>query len=165
MRRQTKTRPYVSRKRRTTYVRGKLLERRAKLLQRLISGLSATAEATAQGPADTGDIAWATLDQDTSYHIGSMKSHALAEIDHALCRLEEGTYGICEECGRRIPAARLRAVPFASLCIACKQQDEREDRTQDEEPLRWARLGSISLGEDEGLNEVSLGRLRAKRPS
>lgn len=45
-------------------------------------------------------------------------------IDEALERIREGTYGSCEECGAPIPVERLRAIPYARLCIACKQLEE-----------------------------------------
>lgn len=43
----------------------------------------------------------------------------LTEIDHALAHLEAGTYGVCMNCGKPIGVARLRARPFAELCIDC----------------------------------------------
>jgi RNA polymerase-binding protein DksA len=43
----------------------------------------------------------------------------LAEIDAALARLEDGTYGVCERCGGQIPPARLEARPIARLCVSC----------------------------------------------
>ena len=43
----------------------------------------------------------------------------LAQVDRALERLEEGTYGVCEECGRPIPMGRLLAVPSATRCVEC----------------------------------------------
>ncbi len=42
------------------------------------------------------------------------------EVDHALEKIAAGTYGTCERCGQAIPKARLRAIPQARLCIACK---------------------------------------------
>jgi DnaK suppressor protein len=45
-------------------------------------------------------------------------------IDDALQRLEQGTYGSCEECDEEIPAARLSALPFATLCITCQELQE-----------------------------------------
>ena len=47
---------------------------------------------------------------------------ALAEIDHAIARFQEGTYGRCEECGQTIEEERLEARPQATLCIRCKMQ-------------------------------------------
>jgi DnaK suppressor protein len=45
---------------------------------------------------------------------------AVDEIDRALAKMDAGTYGVCERCGNPIPKARLKALPYASLCVACK---------------------------------------------
>jgi RNA polymerase-binding protein DksA len=44
----------------------------------------------------------------------------LAEVEHALNKFEDGTYGLCEDCGQPIAPARLEALPQAKLCISCK---------------------------------------------
>jgi DnaK suppressor protein len=71
--------------------------------------------------------------QDVELALMEMQSETLQKIDDALRRLEEGTYGTCAECRNEITEARLRAVPFASLCISCQEQaEEREEpRGQD----------------------------------
>jgi RNA polymerase-binding protein DksA len=46
----------------------------------------------------------------------------LAEVEHALRKFEEGTYGLCDNCGQPIDPARLEALPQASLCLNCKAQ-------------------------------------------
>jgi RNA polymerase-binding protein DksA len=51
--------------------------------------------------------------------------HLLASIDAALKRVEVGTYGICERCGRPIGDERLEALPYATKCIECKRLEER----------------------------------------
>lgn len=48
----------------------------------------------------------------------------LEQVEGALHRLEAGAYGICEGCGKRIDPARLEAIPYATLCIECKQRRE-----------------------------------------
>ncbi len=45
---------------------------------------------------------------------------AVDEIDRALAKMDAGTYGVCEKCGNPIPKARLKALPYAALCVACK---------------------------------------------
>ena len=45
---------------------------------------------------------------------------AVDEIDRALAKMDDGTYGVCERCGNPIPKARLKALPYAALCVACK---------------------------------------------
>lgn len=46
----------------------------------------------------------------------------LRQVDDALARMDAGTYGVCANCGRRIPVARLRVRPFAELCVPCAEQ-------------------------------------------
>ena len=46
----------------------------------------------------------------------------LTDVEHALHKFEEGTYGLCDNCGQRIDPARLEALPQASLCMKCKAQ-------------------------------------------
>jgi DnaK suppressor protein len=45
---------------------------------------------------------------------------AVEEIDRALAKMDAGTYGVCERCANPIPKARLKALPYAALCVACK---------------------------------------------
>jgi DnaK suppressor protein len=49
----------------------------------------------------------------------------LDRVETALAKVDAGTYGTCESCGKRIEAARLKALPHAILCIACKRKEER----------------------------------------
>ena len=49
----------------------------------------------------------------------------LAQIERALERIDDGTYGVCESCGNPIGKMRLQAFPRATLCMACKQREER----------------------------------------
>jgi RNA polymerase-binding protein DksA len=72
-----------------------------------------------------GETATATLDREIDYTLEENSGQVLAEIDRALKRIEEGTYGICNNCGREIPVERLDAYPWAELCIECKREAER----------------------------------------
>jgi RNA polymerase-binding protein DksA len=56
----------------------------------------------------------------------TLRDH-LRHVEHALARIEEGTYGQCERCGKPIGKERLDALPETTLCIECKMQDERHD--------------------------------------
>jgi DnaK suppressor protein len=62
------------------------------------------------------------------------KSEEIDDIDSALHKLEDGTYGVCEECGDDIPVKRLDAVPSASYCVNC--QDVIDRIKKDEEPRK-----------------------------
>jgi len=54
----------------------------------------------------------------------SKSGRLVYHIDEALRRIQEGTYGKCQSCGKQISAARLEAVPHARLCIECKAKEE-----------------------------------------
>jgi RNA polymerase-binding protein DksA len=71
------------------------------------------------------ETATATLDREIDYTLEENSIRMLTAIDAALKRMDEGTYGTCTNCGREIPAERLEAYPWASLCIDCKRQAER----------------------------------------
>lgn len=66
--------------------------------------------------------------QDVDLALMQMKSETLKKIDQALLRLEEGTYGVCQECEAPIASARLRALPFAALCRDCQEAAENDVR-------------------------------------
>ena len=71
------------------------------------------------------ETATATLGREIDYTLGENSGEVLSQIDSALRRIEEGTYGVCESCGREIAAERLDAYPWAALCIDCKREAER----------------------------------------
>ena len=48
----------------------------------------------------------------------------------AIGRLNEGTFGLCQECGDKIPAGRLKQLPWADLCITCKQSEEKQEQSR-----------------------------------
>jgi RNA polymerase-binding protein DksA len=72
-----------------------------------------------------GETASVTLDREIDYTLEENSGHVLNEIDDALVRLAEGTYGKCRGCGGEIPAERLEAMPWATQCIDCKRREER----------------------------------------
>lgn len=68
---------------------------------------------------DLGETASITLGREIDYSLGENSQAVLNEIDAALERIEDGTYGMCANCGKEIPLGRLEVHPWASLCIDC----------------------------------------------
>lgn len=66
-----------------------------------------------------GDTATVTYDREMDYTLADNEEQLLSQIDAALSRIEDGTYGICVNCGRPIGEERLEARPWADLCIDC----------------------------------------------
>jgi DnaK suppressor protein len=100
-----------------------MMESRA---QELHQGL----RALLSGPADPVEVRdpeeWGrtSAEQDVDLALMEMQADTCRRIDEALQRLEKGTYGSCEECDEEIPAARLQALPFATLCLTCQELHE-----------------------------------------
>jgi DnaK suppressor protein len=61
-----------------------------------------------------------TLELETRLALEKRVINQLADIEHALSKFKEGTYGLCDICGQPIDPARLEALPQASLCLSCK---------------------------------------------
>jgi DnaK suppressor protein len=82
---------------------------------------------TEEMPIDNhmAETATVTLDREIDYTLEENSEHVLGEIDAALQRIEDGTFGICVTCGQEIGEDRLSAIPWATQCIDCKRREER----------------------------------------
>lgn len=78
--------------------------------------------------SDEAEVASNDLSNNLSIHLHERSMKALLEIDKALNKIAQGTYGECEGCGDHIHAKRLQARPLAPLCIACMEEREEEIR-------------------------------------
>jgi DnaK suppressor protein len=106
-------------------LRAMLEERRAEIQKKLRS-LRETLPADNDNVKDTEEQSVDDFIQEVDFALMQMKSQTLAKIDEAMRRLEQGRYGSCAECGTEIAAARLLALPFASLCRSCQEAEERQ---------------------------------------
>jgi RNA polymerase-binding protein DksA len=84
-----------------------------------------TEEISGSSDNHIGDTATATLDREIDYTLGENAEQVRGEIDAALKRIDEGTYGTCRTCGKEIAPERLEAYPWASLCIDDARKAER----------------------------------------
>ena len=71
------------------------------------------------------DTATATVDRELDYSLEENSAHVLREIEAALGRIDDGTFGTCTRCGKPIGEERLEAMPYVTLCIECKRLEER----------------------------------------
>jgi RNA polymerase-binding protein DksA len=72
--------------------------------------------------ADAGSF---TFEREKELSIGNNIRDLVDKVEHALNAIERGKYGICENCGNPINRDRLLALPYSTLCLTCKQQEER----------------------------------------
>lgn len=104
-------------------LRGMLEDRRREIHERLRS-LRESIPADSHDVRDAEEQSVDDFVQEVDLALMQMKSETLKKIDQAILRLEEGTYGRCQECDVEIPAPRLRALPFAALCRDCQEETE-----------------------------------------
>ena len=81
---------------------------------------------------DSGDIATVELNQSFTIRLRVREEKLLKKIDSALGRIDDGSFGTCEECGEEIEVKRLIARPVTTLCIDCKSRQEAEEHSQGE---------------------------------
>ena len=72
------------------------------------------------------DVATDNYDREFSLGLASSERESLYVLDDALKKIEDGTYGICEECKTAISKTRLKALPQASLCVKCQEKKEKK---------------------------------------
>ena len=108
-----------------------LIQEKEKLLEKMEKLKNGEVFVNKDEIKDVGDAASDEFDKAFVMRIRDRELKLIKKIDEALMRIEKGIYGICEECGCEIEEKRLKARPVATLCIACKEdQEEREQRTE-----------------------------------
>lgn len=79
------------------------------------------------GEEDTADMASALMDQEMNLSVEDEIDDILDQIDHALLKIEEGTYGVCDISGNPIPKSRLELIPWAALTVECQAIADGDD--------------------------------------
>jgi RNA polymerase-binding protein DksA len=79
-------------------------------------------------PKDFADVASDDIDRKMIESIGAQDLKRIKAIDAAITRIQQGRYGLCVKCGKKIPLERLKAIPYAVMCIDCQKGDERRNR-------------------------------------
>ncbi len=82
-------------------------------------------DAVGDAGEDQADVGAKTFEREHELALTHNARELLAQTERAVARIEAGTYGTCESCGNAIGKARLQAFPRATLCVACKQREER----------------------------------------
>jgi RNA polymerase-binding protein DksA len=115
--------------RQTAAVKSRLRERAAQLRGEIQQTLERSSEEThariAEQARDAEDDSFSNLIVDLNLAEVDRDADELRRIDGALARLSEGSYGLCEDCGQRIPEARLQAEPTALRCVRCQELYEK----------------------------------------
>ena len=127
-------------------LRDAMVDSMAGVAQDTLRSRAEGSEASAFGmhQADAGSDAY---DRDFALSLLSQEQDALYEIDQALKRIEQGTYGVCEMSGKHILRARLEAIPFARFTVECQSQLEKQNKMS---RVRQSVTSLFGLTDDEG---------------
>jgi len=143
--------PAANRKKFLADLHEHLLEMKTKLVNEIESELKAEREGNKDEGMDTYDLASEERDREINFILSDRERVKIKQIDDALARMAEGSYGVCESCGLEIAQERLEAMPFTRLCRDCQQDQEREAKSQrrfDDERNTYRKLGSTDADED-----------------
>lgn len=116
---------------------------RAQTLRNVQHELHEGRDQTKDEGMDTYDLASDARDREINHILTDRDRDKLAAIDEALTRVDDGSYGLCEDCEAEIAEGRLQALPFTRLCVTCQSDRERESRMNKryEEDRTSRRLG------------------------
>ncbi len=143
----------ANRKKFLARVRESLLDTKAKLLNEIDSELKAEREGNKDEGMDAYDLASEERDREINFILSDRERVKLKQIDDALERIADASYGVCESCGLEIAEERLSAMPFTRLCRDCQQDMEREAKSQrrfEDERNTYRKLGSTDADEENG---------------
>ena len=117
---------------------------RAQMLKNVQQELQEGCDQNKDEGMDTYDLASDARDREISHILTDRDRGKLEAIDEALARVDDGSYGLCEDCGAEVAEGRLQALPFTRLCVTCQSDRERESRMNKryEEDRTFRRLGS-----------------------
>ena len=110
-----------------------LLKKREELVLDIRRRSKASTESAVQDIGDILDSVSEERTRELDLILTDREKRKLAQIDDAIDRIEENTYGLCEECDIKIPRARLKVLPFAKYCVECQEKNEREEKYTREE--------------------------------
>ncbi|HEY7874371.1 MAG TPA: TraR/DksA C4-type zinc finger protein [Actinomycetota bacterium] len=105
--------------------RAELQQRQAELEEDSFDGTQSDITGEVGLDEDFADAGTATFERERDLSIRNNITDLIDQMTRAIARIDEGSYGTCERCGRPIDAARLRELPHALLCLDCKRREER----------------------------------------
>ena len=111
------------------HFRSILLKQLRQHTQHILDDQAAALEFSDEGAKDSVDASWMDVNKEIAFRLGERESQNVADIDQALLRMKEGSYGQCARCDQPIDERRLEAVPTARYDAACQTLIEAEEGT------------------------------------
>ena len=103
-----------------------LIARRTELRKRLSRDLQDLGHSMSHSTGDAADAAFGNSGDEMTSQLAQLESKEVAQIEIALQRITQGRYGVCDVCSKKIPAARLNALPYCVMCVTCQADVEKD---------------------------------------
>ncbi|MDG2206409.1 MAG: TraR/DksA family transcriptional regulator [Pirellulales bacterium] len=137
-------------------MRDVLVVRRDALRRALAGDLSLLSDLQQQqGSGDVIDAALDSAQGEINSQLAEVESRELGSIEKALEQMRDGTYGLCEHCNKKIPLARLKALPYATTCIECQRLAE-EGRLEGAGDADWSRVLDSGSDKDVTIGDIEM---------
>ena len=102
----------------------KTLQARSNALRKALAGELADLRLKSAQTGDSADAAFDAGSEEIASQLAELEARELSQIERALARMKQGTYGLCEYCHGKIPVARLNALPYSTTCVQCQREME-----------------------------------------
>lgn len=89
---------------------------------------------------DSADAAFDSGSEEIASQLAELEARELSQVERALARMKQGTYGVCEGCQCKIPVARLNALPYSTTCIKCQREMEVYGTWEDRRGENWEKV-------------------------
>lgn len=128
--------------------------RRADLRAKLLGDLNTL---HSQEGRDSGDEAFDAGNEEINCQLAELEASELTQIERAIVKLKKGSYGTCESCNKKIPVARLNALPYSTLCIECQKEMENNPGWDVHGgSAGWDKLGDKAFSMEDSMETVNL---------
>jgi DnaK suppressor protein len=133
----------------------KTLQARGAALRKALAGELADLRLKAAETGDSADAAFDAGSEEIASQLAELEARELSQIERAMARIKQGTYGLCEFCQGKIPVARLNALPYSTTCVDCQREMENYPGWADRRGgVDWQKVSDSEAREDQ--REVDL---------
>jgi DnaK suppressor protein len=127
----------------------KTLTARSTALRKTLARELADLRLKSSQSGDTADAAFDAGSEEIASQLAELEARELSQIERALARMKQGTYGLCEVCQIKIPVARLNALPYSTTCVQCQREMETYPGWGDRVGGDWQKVSDSSAEDRE----------------
>src|SRR5216684_2776878 len=135
----------------------KSLMARGTALRKVLAGELADLRFKTTDTGDSTDVAFDAGSEEVSLQLAELEARELSQIERALSRIKQGSYGTCELCQTKIPVARLNILPYSTTCVNCQREMETDPTFDGADGADWAKVSGESGFDDH--REVNISEL------